>query len=358
MSKTMSELLNNLLNLEILECICNGDAVEINLNDLARSLGKHRNTVRTRVNELLENRIIKEPWYPFLWMYREYPLLVIARADLDRNGGTDRFLVDDEHIMSAYYVRDEEYKTLLIELHKDIHSYGVWRSSLVTEKKIPPRETRAPADAIFFDMRHVIKYQPNAAIKVLELKHQDGEQVRINGCSMNNVCFQILKKLVQGEGIRTNENLLSKKLNVHRKTIERRVDALLRENVVGPPICRFPNLFVAPGQILVYHLVEIRKMNKNIIQTIRADPHIPLAVEASYKRYNLLMFGVFSSVEEHFMWVEQYDTRFPNTLGAMKKIYLSPKMSTEIDQKKIPMGIIKGRKELLYGRKLMDSVAP
>ena len=354
----MSELLDNLLNLEILERICDGAGVEVNFCALADSLDKHRNTVRTYVHELFEHNIIKSPWYPFMWMYGEYPLLVISRADLEKSDAIDRFLKEDEHIMSAYYVRDEEYNTLLIEYHTDIHSYGLWRHMIVSEKKIPPREFRTPADSLVFDMRHLVKYQPNAAIRVIEDRFRNGEETKINDHRISPVCFEILKKLVQGEGIRTNENLLAKELNVHRITVERRIAALLRENVVGPPMCRFPNLFVAPGQILVYYLLEIRKMHKNIIQTIRSDPHIPFAVEASHKRYNMLLFGVFFSVEEHFMWEERYDNRFPKALGAMKKVYLSPKMSVDIDQRKIPLSIVRRKREALYGQQLMESVAP
>lgn len=346
----MTELLKNLLNLEILERICHGTGVELNISNLATSLKKHRNTIRSHVNELFESGVLNEPIYPFPWMYQEYPLLVISRADLPKTEAINRFLMEDEHIMSAYYVRDEEFNTLLIEYHKDLHSYGGWRKKIVDDKKIPSRENRIPPDSLFFDVRHFIKYKPNAAIRVIEDKYKKGEDISINGYKMCDVCFGILKKLVQGEGIRTNENMLAKDLSVHRKTIERRISAMLVAGIIGKPMCRFPNLFVAPGQILVYYLLEIKKGYKDIIRAIRADPHIPLAVEASVKRYNVLLFGVFFSVEEHFKWEEMYDERFPGALGGMKKIYLSPKMSTPIDFRKIPMSIIRDQKEILYGR--------
>ena len=326
--------------------------MELNINALANSLKKHRNTIRTHINDLFGSGVILEPIFPFYWMYKEYPLLVISRLDLPKSDEIRDFLMNDEHIMSAYFVRDEEFNTLTIECHKDLHSYGLWRNRIVHEKKIPSRENRIPRDALFFDARDFIKYKPNAAIRVIEDKYKRGEEVRINGYKMCDLCFRILQKLVNGEGIRTNENMIAKDLNVHRKTVERRITSLVTAGIIQKPMCRFPNLFVAPGQILVYYLLEVKKRYNEVVRAIRGDPHIPLAVEATIKRYNILLFGVFFNVEEHFRWEEIYDERFPGALGGMKKIYLFPKMSTPIDPWKIPLSIIRDKKGILYGRKI------
>jgi hypothetical protein len=93
-----------------------------------------------------------------------------------------------------------------------------------------------------------------------------------------------------------------------------------------------------------------------VIKEIRLDSHIPVAIEAMIGRYNLLVFGVFESVEEHFGWVEKYDAIYPDCIGAMKNTYLSPKMTALIDQQDVSMGIIKQRKEFLRGKELMESV--
>jgi hypothetical protein len=133
---------------------------------------------------------------------------------------------------------------------------------------------------------------------------------------------------------------------------------MLDARIIGPPVCRFPHLFVAPNQILVYYLVEIKRAKGKFFQAIIQDPHISMAVEISTRRYNLLLLGAFFSVEEHIQWEERYDTRFPDSIGAMKKIYLSPQMSARIDQQKVSLSIIQHRKEVLYGRELMQTVAP
>jgi hypothetical protein len=73
-------------------------------------------------------------------------------------------------------------------------------------------------------------------------------------------------------------------------------------------------------------------------------------------RYNLLLFKVFFSVEDHFHWEERYDRRFPDSIGAMKKIVLSPHMTASIDQQKVSLNIIRQRKEWLHGKELIESV--
>jgi hypothetical protein len=174
---------------------------------------------------------------------------------------------------------------------------------------------------------------------------------------MNMLSFQILKTLVLGEGLRTNENMLAQELNVHRKTIERRLSLLLKGNIISKPVCRFPRFFVPPDHILVYCLIEIKKNRDKIIKVIKTDPHIPLALETSMGRYNLLLFKVFVNVEEHFKWEERYDKRFPDSIGALKKIILSPQMTASIDQQKVSLSIIKNKKEIVHGRKLMETIS-
>ena len=352
----MSELLNDIQNLELLENICSGEGVEVNISALAQICNKHRNTIKDQVNDLFDHKIINKPIYPFIWLLQEYPILVVARADIPRNEVSEKFIKEDKHIFGAFYIRDEEYNTLLIEYHKDIHSYGEWREDIVKYHKIPPRDVRYPADTHFFSSKQIFKYQPYSPVHVLEEKYKSMKKFEINGCEMNDLNIQILKQLVMGIGLRTNENFLSKKMNVHRKTVERRISALLNANIISPPSSRFPKFFVPPDHILVYCLLEIKKSRDKIMSAFKSDPHITLAIEANVGRYNLLLFKVFYNVEQHFEWEERYDKRFPDCIGAMKKLFLSPQMTTSIDQQKVSLGIIKEKKELLHGKKLIESV--
>ena len=352
----MSKLLDDDLNLNLLELICSGKGVDVNINALSKSLHKHRNTIKSQVLALFRHRIINKPVYPFMRLYQEYSLLVISKAELPRTEEIDRFLKEDPHIFGAFYRRDEEYNTFLIEFHKDIYSYGEWRKRIVAENKIPPRESRYPSDTRFFTVKDFIKYQPYSPIYMIEERLKNGEFLEINGYKMNEFAFEILKKIMTGEGIRTNENMLSRELNVHRKTIERRISTLLKEKIISEPLCRFPNFFVPPNQILIYCLLEIKRSRDKIIKAIRSDPCVPLAIDANIGRYNLLLFKVFFNVEDHFRWEERYDRRFPGCIGAMNKLFLSPEMTTTIDQQKVSLNIIEQRKKLLHGRKLIETL--
>jgi hypothetical protein len=343
----MAHPLNDALNLEILEAICSGDGVEVNISELSKIFNRHRNTIREQVNALFEYKIINRPVYPFLWLYNEYPLLVIVQADLPRNERTEKFLRDDETIFAAFYVRDEEYNTLLIEYHPDMYAYGQWKNRIVAEGKIPPRDIRYPANAMFFSTHQIIKYMPNSPIFLMEQNYEEGKKLEINGYGMNKLCFQIMKNLMMGKGIRTNENYLSQRFKVHRKTIERRIAGLIKEKIVSDPVCRFPNFFVPPNQILVYSLIEVVKSKDKIIKALKMDHNIPLALEASIGRYNLLLFGVYPNIEEYFEWEERYDAKFPECLGAMKNIYLSPKKTALVDQQKVSLGIIRRKMRML-----------
>jgi len=102
--------------------------------------------------------------------------------------------------------------------------------------------------------------------------------------------------------------------------------------------------------------MEIKRSCDKIIKAIRSDSCILLAIDANIGRYNLLLFKVFFSVEDHFRWEERYDRRFPGCIGAMNKLFLSPEMTATIDQQKVSLNIIEQRKKLLHGRELIDSV--
>ncbi len=343
----MSELLSNHINLDILENLCSGVGVDINISKLAKTFNRHRNTIKSQVNNLFQYKIINKPIYPLAWLYQEYPLMVIARAELPRNDSIVQWFKKDKHIFAVFYVRDEEYDTLLIEFHKDFHSYSKWKKNIRNETHNSIKDVRNPAHALIFSTRDMIKYQPHSPIFMMEDKFNKGELTELNGYKINTLNLQILKKLVTGECIRTNENLLARKLELHRRTVDRHITMLIENGIIGSPVCRFPRFFVPPNQIMVYYLMEIKRKKKEIHEAILLDPHISMALEAGIGNYNIVMFGVFASVEDHFIWEEKYDQKFKDSVGAMKKIYLSPRMAVPIDQQKVSLEIIKEKRSEL-----------
>lgn len=352
----MSKLLNDMLNLKILEQICGGTGVEMNIAYLAQKLKKHRKTIKSHANALFEHKLINKPVYPFVWLYSEYPLLVVSEADLPITDEINRYLKEDPHIFGAFFVRHEEYNTLLIEMHKDIYSYGEWRKRIVLDRKIPSRESRYPSDSFLYSNKQFIKYKPFSSISILEEQIEKKGSLYLAGLNLCDLDFQILKQLMLGKGIRTNENMLAQILDVNRMTIERRIRALIKEKVIAHPVCRYPHFFVPPNYILVYCLMEIKKSWDKVISAIKLDPHVPIALEANVRRYNLLLFNVFPDVETMFRWERMYEKRFPDSIGAVRKIIVSPEMTASMNQQKVSLHIIKMRKELLRGKELVDVV--
>lgn len=338
-------MLNDMLNLRILENICTGDGVGVNISALAKKLKRHRNTVKTQVDALFDNRLIIKPFFPFVELFNQRPLLTVVKANLPNNKKVERFLAEDDTIFAAFRVWDEEYNTLLFEFHKDMNTYYQWKERIVIQNKIPLRDNRPPADVLFFNNKLIIKYNPNSPIFCMEKIFKEKKGLVINDNRINEFGFDILKRLLLGDGIRTNENLLARKLNVHRGTIGRRIGNMIKAGIVLPPVCRFPKFFVPPGYVLTFCLRRINKDKAMIFRYIRNDPCVPIAYEGHTGKYNLMTFGTFPNVEKHFEWEENIHAEFPDCLGALKKIYLSPRMTTSIDQRKVALGVIRRRIE-------------
>ncbi len=168
------------------------------------------------------------------------------------------------------------------------------------------------------------------------------------------------QKLLQGKGIRTNENFLAKKLNIHRKTIERRINALLKEGIISRPVCRFPLLIVPPEYILVKSLFQIKKQHDKILKSLKSDPHVTWMIKAILGRggYNLVVFSTFYKVEDHLEWQEKLDQQFPSCIGAVKNTYLSPTMAFSFSPGYVSIRIIKNRLKQVHGKepvKMMKS---
>jgi len=351
--KELTGLLEDELNLKLLSNICSGKAVNVNISELSRSLKKHRNTIRDRLTNLFENKIINKPIYPFSWLYSEYPLMVIERADVPRNKLTNKFIEEDPHIFAAFFKKDEEYNTLLIEYFRDIDHHQDWREAIVKEGKLPPKKDRYPSDIMYFSNKSYIKYNPAQMALLLE-KDIEKHKGLINEYQLDDLSIQIIKKLALGEGIHTNEHHLAEQLGVHRKTIEKRINLFLSEKIVLPPVCNFPKFLVPPDYMLVLSLKEIKKNANSVLRTWNNDLHVPLILRASVGRYTHLLFSNFYRVRDHLKWEEEYDQRFPDCIGAVQNKYLSPSMMFSIDQQFVSLELIKHKLNLIRGKKMAD----
>jgi len=339
----MSEMLFDKLNLNILRKICSGQGLDVNLRYLSNVLNKHRETVRRRVLELQEAKIIDRPIFPFIELYREYPIFVTAYADLPDDEMVVRWVKEDKHIFGAFKVREGDYNMMLFEFHKSLDDYLRWRDHLTIEGKIPERAGRIPSSVIYVSNRLVIKYEPNAAIKLIEREFQEKGKITLNNQVIDEVSLKILAMLVNGKGIRVNENLLARELGIHRATVKKRIGKMVEAGVVLNPLCRFPAFFVPPDFLLVYSLLEVKGKREELEKRILKDPHVSLAYRVSQGRYNLLLFETHKSIEEYLSWEDEYVKKFPGCFGSIKNNYLSPKMTISIDQQKVSLGAIENR---------------
>lgn len=351
----MTDLLNDELNLKLLKLIVSGKGVNINVSELAKKLSKHRNTIKDRVNQLLEHKIIYKPRYPFPYLFKELPLMVISRHNFLRDEKTKYFIEYDDPIFAAFFFKEEEYNTLMISFHKNVCEHQEWYENAIKEEKIPFREEGYPSQVLHLGTGCFVKYNPSISVKLIEQNFKEGQQKSIRGYELDELSFEILKKLLRGEGIRTNENFLAKELKVHRRTIERRINTLHKGGIVSRPVCRFPRLICPPEYILVKSLLEIKKQHDQILKALRSDLHIPWMIKAVTGRggYNLVVFSTFYRIEDHLKWQEELDQRFPSCIGAIKDAYLSPTMTFSIAPDYVSSRIIKNRLKQVHGKKLV-----
>jgi DNA-binding Lrp family transcriptional regulator len=337
---SLANMLSDELNLRLLKKLCAGYGLSINLSYLSRYLKKHRNTIRERVRELTRNAIIDRPVFPFLALFKEYPILVAVYADLPDDERVQDWLRTDNNIFAAFRVREGEYNMMLFELHKSLWSYHTWREAIVKEGKIPGRGERVPSTAIYLSNELIEKYEPQAPVQLITEGFKNGRIKEINGVKLDDLTLDILIHLVNGKGISVNENLIAKELGVHRKTVSERVRKLIDAGIIMGPVCRFPSFFVPPNFLLIFSLIELRRDYEKFIQEIRSDPHVSLAYRISEGRYNVLLFEAHLDLENYLRWESSYNAKFPNCFGSIKNTYLSPRMTISIDQQKVSLSII------------------
>ena len=348
----MPDLLDDRSNLLLLNEICAGNGLEINLTYLAKRLKRHRNTIRERVRSLLLHRVVDRPIVPFRALFKERPLLVAVYADLREDEMVSKWIREDENIFGAYQVREGEYNMMLFEFHKDVWSYHAWRDTLVSQGKIPDRSIRAPSSALYLPNR-LTKYAPNAAIDLIEEECATKGEIEINGYALDNLAVDVLKHLLDGRAVRINENVLSKRTNLHRSTIRRKIAKMLEEEIIYSPLCRFPLFFAPSNLLLVFSMLEVRGPRR-FLSDIMKDPHVSLAYSISEGRFNVLLFEAHRDLETYLRWESGYEAKYRGCFGAIKNTYLSPRMTISIDQQKVSLGIIREKMEQ-QGRKAVES---
>ncbi|MFX1367798.1 MAG: hypothetical protein ACFFAY_04295, partial [Promethearchaeota archaeon] len=256
----MTDLLDNPLNIQVLQLICAGKGVEINVSELSTGLRKHRNTVASRLDNLFSARIIERPFHPFPQLFEEYTLLVLEKANLPRSRKINSWIEKDSHIWAAFFVKDEEYNTLLIELHKDIHAHQLWKSQITSDEGalLSSGTEYISSEAIYLSTKAIIKDDPVGPIQAMKADFERFPQMKVNGLQMDQTYLALIESLLLGKAVWTNPNSLAKTLDVHRMTVQRRLDLLLQEGLISNAVSRFPRMWAPPEYFIVLSLIEIR----------------------------------------------------------------------------------------------------
>ena len=347
----MSELLEDTDNLKLLEELVSGNAVSVNISELSRILGKHRNTIKNKVEGIFEHNILDSPFYPFRGLYRVYPLLAVVKLDIpDSKDCTDniiQWIKEDPQIFAAFRSRQGEYDTLLFTYHESITSYQLWISSIPSILNInygvDTDDAFFYSSTAYFSNQLMLKYSPSTGISLIEKDFKRDGGVKLRGYQLDQLDLDIMRCLVNGKGIKTNHTRLCERTGLHRKTVEKRINMMIASRLLSEPVCRFPNFFVPPNYLLTYVLVQFRKLDERIINEIIIDPNIPIAIQTIHGKYNMLLFGNHTSLDDHLQWEERYRELFPDSFGSAEITYLSPEMTINFNQQIVALSYIRSR---------------
>ena len=345
----MSELLEDRNNLKLMDELVSGHAVSVNISELSRLLGRHRNTIKNKVDEIFNHKIIDPPVYPFHGLYKVYPLLAVVNLDIpDGKDATEkiiRWVKEDPHIFAAFRSRQGEYDTILFTYHEDITAYQLWMTTvpsiLMINYGVKEEHAKFESSTAYFSNQLMIKYNPSTGINLIEKDFQKKGELELRGYKLDDLDLNIIRCLVNGKGIKTNHTLLCERTGLHWKTIEKRIIALKEGGLLGEPVSRFPNFFVPPNYLLTYVLVQFKKLDERVLNEIIIDTNIPIAIQTIHGKFNLLMFGNHSSLNDHLQWEERYRTMFPDSFGSAQITYLSPEMTINSNQQMVSLSHIR-----------------
>lgn len=327
------------LNLQILKEISAGTGLIIDYTQLSEKLGRHRSTIKRRIDDLLEYKIITPPLFlPFGLIFNEFPLFVLVFADLP--DWTEEWLLNDPNVFAAFRIIEGNYNILIFEYHKTVLSYQIWRENLVKQNKIPSREHRHASMSYYCSNELIVKYEPNAALGHFQEEFQKNKKLIMNNYEIDNIDFNILKYLLTDSNIiKINKNILSEKLGVHRKTIELRMEKLKDLKILNYPSCYFNNFFAPPNYFLILSFIEIVTQKEQIMEDYKKDNYIPIIFDISAGKYNGLMISSHPSIDDFFNWNLGYRRKY-NSIRSQRIVYLSPNSKIFFNQKKIIDAII------------------
>jgi DNA-binding Lrp family transcriptional regulator len=252
----------------------------------------------------------------------------------------EKWFEEDPHIFAAFRSRYAEYNTLLIQFHKDIKNYELWREKLTVSEPLSLNNgyLKQTSTSIFLN-DFMIKFNPNDPVYLLEEDLKINKKITINGYDLGNLDFKIIKLLLGGSCIKINESQISSELGIHRSTILRRIQSLMDEKLISSPVCRFPNFFTPPGYVLAVCRLDIKSNKEEFIKNIRNDPHVTLVYNTHSGGFNLLLFAAFKNLDEELKWELRYSTILPESLDKIDVRFYSLAGAIEMGHSNVSLSI-------------------
>jgi hypothetical protein len=344
-----SALLEDSRNLRILLELVSGDAVSVNVNQLSRSLGRHRATIDHRVKAMMEHGVLDPPIYPFHGVFRVYPILAIVNLDTrglrSQGGGLTRWMHEDPHIFAAFHSRRWSHDTLLLTYHESVASHQLWMGAipetLSTSYGVDVKQDDFQSSVSYFSNQLMVKYSPGSGVNLIEKTVQEEGSVMLGSLELDEFDVRIMRTLIEGRGIKTNISRLSVVSGLHRKTVEKRVNLLLTGRHIADPVCRFPGFLMPPGYLLTITEAQVKRLDEALINHLIEDPHVPVAIQTANEAGNLLLFGNHEDVDSYLCWAEDLRGLFPDRIGDASTTYLPPETAVAFNYKRVAVSYIK-----------------
>ncbi len=345
----VSEIIDNVANLKIIDSLVKGDSVVINYSELGRKLSKNRGTIQERVERLLENNIIMPPSFPFYHLFAAYPLLLLTNMDIpdcvECQPRIKQWIQEDPQIVAAYKFRQGEYGTLIFTLHRNLKEAHEWLAMLPPTLEniyhVEKEHATFNSNTIYLSNELLLKYDPSTSINVLERDSKKGDIV-LNGYRLDKLDISILRYLLTGKGIKYNRNQVTAATGLHSRTIEKRVDQMLKNKVLLNPVCRFSELFNPPGYLLSYMLVHLEHPMETSLNSLLINENIPVIWKTIHSKYNLLMFHIHTNINDLYGNVDVNRESY-KVLEKAQARYLSHDPLKDFSPKKLSLHYIENK---------------
>lgn len=288
---------------KILSYLCLGEGVFINMYKLSKNLNCHRNTVRSRVNSLLEHKIIRPPTCLYNLLFEKLPLMSIDYVNypLDK---IDK-IVQDPNVVGVYKVHEGEYNILTFSFWKNVLAHKVWE-----EKNFYEDALVGDSEAMYIPTAFIFKMNFNGILPRLIEKN-----ARVfGGQVLDNLSFRILCYLLKGNFLWINEQAIAKKVGVHRRTVKRRISTYFNKNIISSPKCYFYSYFTPPDRLMVLSLFESR--NPKLLRTyFKKDPHVMMLTKVNRMEYTHLILSSHNSISTYTNWSDGFRRAFKHVGG-------------------------------------------